>query len=77
MKGKTLKQISAQATRIQFAIANNNMSGHDKLARMGIVRRIASRYSNNIIAYLRNTMGWADLDEYGERTYVPVSVYAK
>lgn len=77
MRTKTLKQISAQSTHIQFSIANGNLSDHDKLAKMGAVKQIASRYGSNIIAHLRNTMGWADLDEYGAITPVPVSIYAK
>lgn len=77
MKTKTLKQISAQATRIQFAIANGNLSDHDKLARMATVKRIASRYGTNAVRHLRESMGPADLNEYGAITPVPASVYAK
>lgn len=77
MKAKTLKQISAQSTRIQFAIANSNLSDHDKLAKIGRVKQIASRYSNNMIAHLRNAMGWADIEEYGAITPFPLSMYAR
>lgn len=77
MRTKTLKQISAQATRMQYAIANGNLSDNDKLARMATVKRIASRYSTNAVRHLRESMGPADLDEYGAITPVPVSIYAK
>lgn len=76
MKTKTLKQLSAQSTRIQFAIANSNLSDHDKLAKMGTVKQIASRYSNNMITHLRNAMGWADIEEYGATIPFPLSMYA-